>query len=232
MLSFDSSGYGAETEIPEQGRLIGNIFRFGVVTEVDYPKLLVRVGTLFDEEDEPQITTNWIPFASSHAGDISVWAPPVIGESVLLLSEGGELNNAIAIPAAYGDLSLLPEEEDRVETLHRTQYKDGLRIEYDQATHKLLIDASEVTGAEIVLKGARNVAIEGAELTEITASNSIRLVGEVIIEGNLYLTGTIYPRSLDGVQGALNISGNPINLNPGSLGGWESPPDLPSWYPQ
>ncbi|HBB3894627.1 TPA: phage baseplate assembly protein V [Escherichia coli] len=71
-------------QLTEIMRLITNLIRTGVVTEVDREHWLCRVKT-------GDLETNWINWLTLRAGNARTWWRPSEGEQVVLLSLGGNL---------------------------------------------------------------------------------------------------------------------------------------------
>ena len=69
-------------QLTEIMRLITNLIRTGVVTEVDRTNWLCRVKT-------GDLETNWINWLTLRAGNARTWWKPSEGEQVVLLSLGG-----------------------------------------------------------------------------------------------------------------------------------------------
>ncbi|MDD8336858.1 phage baseplate assembly protein V [Escherichia coli] len=77
-------------QLTEIMRLITNLIRTGVVTEVDRENWLCRVKT-------GELETNWISWLTLRAGNARTWWRPSEGEQVVLLSLGGKpLNPSLA----------------------------------------------------------------------------------------------------------------------------------------
>lgn len=74
-------------QLTEIMRLITNLIRTGVVTEVDRENWLCRVKT-------GDLETNWISWLTLRAGNARTWWRPSEGEQVVLLSLGGNLEPA------------------------------------------------------------------------------------------------------------------------------------------
>ncbi|HFV4324451.1 TPA: phage baseplate assembly protein V [Escherichia coli] len=83
-------------QLTEIMRLITNLIRTGVVTEVDRENWLCRVKT-------GELETNWISWLTLRAGNARTWWRPSEGEQVVLLSLGGNLETAFALPAIYSN---------------------------------------------------------------------------------------------------------------------------------
>ncbi|MCW8199298.1 phage baseplate assembly protein V [Verminephrobacter aporrectodeae subsp. tuberculatae] len=82
----------------ELNRRIENILRAGTVAEVRHGKparCRVKTGGLL---------SNWVPFVAGRSGGTArMWWPPKVGEQCLLLSPGGDMLRAVAIPGIYSD---------------------------------------------------------------------------------------------------------------------------------
>jgi hypothetical protein len=77
-------------------RAIRNLIRTGIVTEVDLRDGLCRVQT-------GGIKTTWLNWLTSRAGRSRVWWAPSVGEQVMVLAIGGELDTAFVLPAIFSD---------------------------------------------------------------------------------------------------------------------------------
>ncbi|SUF99672.1 phage baseplate assembly protein V [Salmonella enterica subsp. enterica serovar Hartford] len=102
-------------QLTEIMRLITNLIRTGVVTEVDRENWLCRVKT-------GDLETNWINWLTLRAGNARTWWRPSEGEQVVLLSLGGNLETAFVLPAIYSNQFAPP--SDSVDGCV-TEYPDG-----------------------------------------------------------------------------------------------------------
>ena len=75
-------------------RLLRNLVTIGVVSNVDAEGYLVRVAVGRNE-------TDWIRWGVARAGDDVSWWVPSVGEEVVLLSPGGDLECAVLLCALY-----------------------------------------------------------------------------------------------------------------------------------
>lgn len=75
-------------QLTEIMRLITNLIRTGIVTEVDRENWLCRVKT-------GDLETNWISWLTLRAGNARTWWRPSEGEQVVLLSLGGKSGNSL-----------------------------------------------------------------------------------------------------------------------------------------
>ncbi len=80
------------SQLSEIMRLITNLIRTGTVSEVDTVNWLCRVKT-------GDLETNWINWLTLRAGGTRTWWKPTVGEQVVLLSLGGNLETAFALPS-------------------------------------------------------------------------------------------------------------------------------------
>lgn len=84
------------TSLQEIARAIRNLIRTGIVTDVDPIGGLCRVQT-------GGIQTTWLNWLTARAGRSRSWWAPSVGEQVLLLAIGGELDTAFVLPGIFSD---------------------------------------------------------------------------------------------------------------------------------
>lgn len=149
-----------DSALPQQ---INNLLRDGVVSEVDHARQLCRVQT-------GEAHTDFIPWLAPAAGELSVWAPPSVGEQVKLLCGDGDLANAIALRGLYCTQFPAPSTGPDVVLV---QFKDGAVVSYDNAAHALAA----------VLPAGGTVAI--------TADGGVAITGPVTINGDTAITGQV-----------------------------------------
>jgi phage baseplate assembly protein V len=156
-------------QLTEIMRLITNLVRTGTVSEVDKDKWLCRVKT-------GDLETNWINWLTLRAGTSRTWWKPSVGEQVVLLSLGGNLETAFALPAVYSDAFPPPSESEDGSV---TTYPDGGWFEYEPATGRWLI------------KGIKSVLIEASDSIElktgafIVTTDQTQINSEVVINGGV-----------------------------------------------
>lgn len=131
-----------------------NLIRRGTVAELDLgaARLRVKIG---DTE------TDWVPWMTLRAGTDRSWAPPSVGEQVLLLSESGDYRNGIALFGIYQTAHPAPD-SDRDVTCHH--WEDGAIASYDKGAHALEIDLPE-SGEFIFKVGRTTLSLRDAEVT-------------------------------------------------------------------
>ena len=156
-------------KLTEIMRLITNLIRTGTVSEVDPVNWLCRVKT-------GDIETNWINWLTLRAGNTRTWWKPTVGEQVVLLSLGGNLETAFALPAIYSDAFPPPSDSEDGSV---TEYPDGGWFEYDPVKHLWLI------------RGVQNVLIEGAENMELNTKKFLLNADEAEINAEMKIRGGV-----------------------------------------
>lgn len=147
--------------IAELSRLLENLVRLGTIAEVKHapPRVKVRTGG---------ILTTWLPWLALRAGADRDWDPPTVDEQVILLSPSGQLANGIAITGLFSDQ--IPANGDRAGLKRRT-YADGAVVEYDSVAHHL------------------RAILPAGGTSEVISDGGIRIVGDIVHEGNYTQTG-------------------------------------------
>ncbi|WP_400257770.1 phage baseplate assembly protein V [Serratia nevei] len=75
-------------------RLLENVIRIGVVTEIDEDAWRVRVAS-------GELDCTWLRWNAQRAGEFNIWMPPSIGEQVWLVCIGGNPETAIIGGSLY-----------------------------------------------------------------------------------------------------------------------------------
>lgn len=147
--------------IAELSRLLENLVRLGTIAEVQHapPRVKVQTGG---------ILTTLLPWLALRAGADRDWDPPTVGEQVILLSPSGQLTNGIAITGLFSDA--IPANGDRAGLKRRT-YADGAVVEYDSVAHHL------------------RAILPAGGTSEVISDGGIRIVGDILHEGNYTQTG-------------------------------------------
>jgi phage baseplate assembly protein V len=148
-------------------RRMENMLRLGTVAEVRLtaPALCrVQCGGL---------VTHWLPWLTARAGSATTWWPPSVGEQCLVLAPGGDLLNAVVLPAAYCDA--FPQNSDSA-TEHRTTWANGDTLVHDSATGALHITCAHSITFQV---GATVLTLtpEGATITpDLVGAGHVSLV--------------------------------------------------------
>ncbi|MBC1066498.1 phage baseplate assembly protein V, partial [Escherichia coli] len=80
--------------IQELARALRNMIRTGVIVETDLNAGRCRVQT-------GGMCTDWLQWLTHRAGRSRTWWAPSVGEQVLILAVGGELDTAFVLPGIY-----------------------------------------------------------------------------------------------------------------------------------
>lgn len=150
-------------QLTEIMRLITNLIRTGVVTEVDRENWLCRVKT-------GELETNWISWLTLRAGNARTWWRPSEGEQVVLLSLGGNLELQYQRSWRHAANS-------RVNRRPSTQF---LGPDNDMLTLSGVL-MPEITGGRLSLLALEQMAEQGKAWPLIEGSGTI--YGMYVIEG-------------------------------------------------
>lgn len=176
MFGRGASGVG-HPDMNDSERRHADQIKFGVVDEADYAKARVRVKIGDEDDDEGHLVTGWLPMAGGRARGDSDWHPLEVGERVMVLSESGELQNGMVLPAAlYSDEDPAPGDKAG---LWRKRFGDAGKIEYDRDSGEFLVEAI----AKATLKVADTIAevSDGKVLLE-TADTSVEMTdGKIVL---------------------------------------------------
>ncbi len=154
-------------QLTEIMRLISNLIRTGTVTEVDRKNWLCRVKV-------GELETNWINWLTLRAGGARTWWCPSLDEQVVVLSMGGNLETAFALPAIYSSEFSPP--SDSVDGCV-TQYPDGGWFEYEPATGRWHVKGIK----SMVIEAAENITLKTSEF--VVEADNTRINSEVVING-------------------------------------------------
>lgn len=125
-------------------RRLDNLIRLGKITEVKGNQARVKTGN--------NITPFCLWLTQRAGGDATWWAPSV-GEQVVLLSPGGDLAQAVILPALNQNAFPPPSTDPAV---HVTRFKDGTRIELNTQAKTLNIQSA----GELSIKVTGNCTIK------------------------------------------------------------------------
>jgi len=156
-------------KLTEIMRLITNLIRTGTVSDVDTVNWLCRVKT-------GDLETNWINWLTFRAGNTRTWWQPSIGEQVVLLSLGGNLETAFALPAIYADAFPPPDYSENGST---TVFNDGGWFQYEPDTGQLLI------------KNIKSVRIEAADGIQLITDQLGVDASQMLINSETVMNGAV-----------------------------------------
>lgn len=204
--------------INELARVLRNMVRTGIVVETDLSTGRCRVQT-------GGIVTDWLQWLTQRAGRARTWWAPSIGEQVLILAVGGELDTAFVLPGIFSNSNPAPSAS--ADAWHVT-FPDGAVIEYEPKTSALTVSGiktATVTASEsltatvpvVTVKASSRITLDTPEVVctnkLITGSLEVQLGGT--LRGNIEHTG-----------GALSSNGKVLHTHkhPGDSGGTTGAP--------
>lgn len=191
-------------------RLLYNLIRTGVITDVDHTAARARVKTGHNH-------TDWLPWITARAGKTRQWNPPTQGEQVVLFSPGGDLGQGIILTGLFSSDHSAP--SDKAEE-HRWEYPDGTTMSYDYKQHRLEVvvtgDAQlTVEGdCELSVKGSLNAKVEESLSAEVNGTASLTAGGNVSVKATG--TASVEASTIDLNGGAGVVTGAHICAYTGS----------------
>ncbi|MEW5251203.1 phage baseplate assembly protein V [Microbulbifer sp. 2201CG32-9] len=175
-------------------RLLANLIRLGTIVEVQHREARCRVQS-------GELATAPLRWISLRAGATTQWDPPAIGEQVLLLSPGGDLQQGLVLRGLYSQANPAP---DNVGTSHLVRYPDGAEIRYDHEAHQLTATLPEDGSAAITAGGG--MTLNGP----LTVNGDTRIVGATQIEGATGIKGEV---EVDGgIEATGDVKGEGVSL--------------------
>lgn len=190
------------SQIPEILRLLRNLIRIGTVSAINLEDGLCRVDT-------GNNTTTWLHWLTARAGRTRSWNAPSLGEQVLVLCLGGELDTGFVLPGVFSDDNPAPSAS--ADALHWS-FPDGAVIEYEpesgalkatgiqtatiQAAVKILLDSPEVE-CSALLKTATLEVTQGG-----TMKGDVKHTGGSLSSNGKVLHSHKHPGDSGGQTGA------------------------------
>ena len=152
----------SSASIDETDRTLGDIARLGTVASLDSAtaRITVKVGDAI---------TGPIPWLTrADAIGLSIWAPPGVGEQVLLICPEGEIAAAVALPGVYSTANPAPASDDAF-SIHIA----GLLVRYDP------------------LSAALDITLPAGGTFNLTAPGGASITGDLAVTGDITVTGAI-----------------------------------------
>ena len=179
-------------------RAIRNLIRTGIVTDVDHDAGLCRVQT-------GGMQTTWLNWLTSRAGRSRVWWAPSVGEQVLLLAIGGELDTAFVLPSIFSDDHPAPSASP--DAFHVT-FPDGAVIEYDPDSGALTV--SGIKTADVTASDSITATVP---VVLVKASTRITLDTPEVVCTNKLITGSLEVQKGGTMKGNITHSGGKFISN-------------------
>ncbi|MHA0900767.1 phage baseplate assembly protein V [Enterobacter ludwigii] len=184
--------------LQEIARAIRNLIRTGIVTDVDLDEGLCRVQT-------GGIETTWLNWLTSRAGRSRVWWAPSVGEQVLLLAIGGELDTAFVLPGIFSDDHPAPSASP--DAFH-VSFPDGAVIEYEPQNSALTVSGiktADVTASDSIMATVPVVLVK--------ASTRITLDTPEVVCTNKLTTSTLEVQKGGKMTGSIEHTGGKFISN-------------------
>ncbi|MBA5197934.1 phage baseplate assembly protein V [Pectobacterium aroidearum] len=178
-------------------RLLGNVLRVGVVTEIDVDEWRVRVSS-------GGLDTDWLRWNALRAGAFSVWIPPSVGEQVLLGCIGGNPETAVILGSIYSNENPAPGSSINELVI---KAPDGATVRYDAAAGAL--EASGMKTARIVASVGVTLETPVVTCTEHLVAKTFAFTEGGTMKGSVNHTGGAFKSN--GVQVDDHSHGNVLN---------------------
>ncbi|MGU3447592.1 phage baseplate assembly protein V [Enterobacteriaceae bacterium C34A] len=179
-------------------RLLRNLIRTGVIIETDLAEGRCRVQT-------GGIVTDWLQWLTARAGRSRTWWAPSVGEQVLILAIGGELDTAFVLPAIFSDD--FPAPSASADAFH-IAFPDGAVIEYEPDTGALLV--SGITTADVTAKESITATVP---VVLIKADTRVTLDTPEVVCTNKLITGTLEVQKGGTMKGDIVHSDGTLSSN-------------------
>lgn len=184
--------------LQELARALRNMIRTGVIVETDLDAGRCRVQT-------GGIQTDWLQWLTQRAGRSRTWWAPSVGEQVIILAVGGELDTAFVLPAIFSDD--YPAPSASADALHIT-FPDGAVIEYEPETGAL-----SVSGIKTADVSASESISATVPLVLVKADTRIMLDSPEVVCTNKLITGSIEVQKGGTMKGDIEHSGGSLSSN-------------------
>jgi len=184
--------------LQELARALRNMIRTGVIVETDLDAGRCRVQT-------GGIQTDWLQWLTQRAGRTRTWWAPSVGEQVMILAVGGELDTAFVLPAIFSDDHPAPSAS--ADALH-IAFPDGAVIEYEPETGALTVSGiktADVTASESITATVPVVLVK--------ADTRITLDTPEVVCTNKLITGTLEVQKGGTMKGDITHSGGALTSN-------------------
>lgn len=184
--------------IQELARALRNMIRTGIIVETDPDTGRCRVQT-------GGIKTDWLQWLTHRAGRSRTWWAPSMGEQVLILAVGGELDTAFVLPGISSDDYPAPSASSDGWLV---EFPDGAVIGYEPETSALTV--SGIKTAAISASASITVT---APIVTVKASARIKLDTPEVVCTNKLTTATLEVKEGGQMGGNIEHSGGTFKSN-------------------
>lgn len=172
--------------IAELIRLLENVIRVGVVTEIDEDAWRVRVAS-------GELDCTWLRWNAQRAGEFNIWVPPSIGEQVWLVCIGGNPETAIIGGSLYSNDHPAPGSSSKEMVITAP---DGARFRYDADAGALEVSGIKTARVSAEVKITLDSPI--VECTELLKTKSLDVSEGGEMHGDITHSGGAF--TSNGVQ--------------------------------
>lgn len=151
------------------------------------------------------IQTTWLNWLTTRAGRSRTWWAPSLGEQVLLLAIGGELDTAFVLPGIFSDDNPAPSAS--ADAWH-VAFPDGAVIEYEPETSALTV--SGIKTANVTASGSITVTVP---VVLVKAETCITLDTPEVVCTNKLTTGTLEVQKGGTMRGNIEHTGGRFTSN-------------------
>lgn len=186
------------TSLQDIARAIRNLIRTGIVTDVDPVEGLCRVQT-------GGMQTTWLNWLTSRAGRSRVWWAPSVGEQVMILAIGGELDTAFVLPGIFSDDNPAPSASS--DAFH-VAFPDGAVIEYEPDGGSLTV--SGIKTADVTASDSITATVP---VVLVKAETRITLDTPEVVCTNKLITGSLEVQKGGTMKGDIEHTGGKLTSN-------------------
>ncbi|MDM8063873.1 phage baseplate assembly protein V [Klebsiella pneumoniae] len=174
------------------------MIRTGIVVETDLEAGRCRVQT-------GGIYTDWLQWLTHRAGRSRTWWAPSVGEQVMILAVGGELDTAFVLPGIYSDDNPAPSVS--ADAWH-VEFPDGAAMSYEPETGALT-----VTGIKTADVTASDSVAVSVPVVLVKAETRVTLDTPEVVCTNKLTTGTLEVKQGGKMSGDIEHSGGSFSSN-------------------
>lgn len=186
-------------------RLLSNIIRTGIISEVDEKSWRVRVRS-------GELETGWLRWNTTRAGAFNVWLPPSPGEQVVIACIGGNPETAMIIGSLWSDAIPAPGKSLKEIVVSAP---DGAVFRYDAAAGAL--SASGMKTATLQASVSVTLDAPVVECTDLLRTATLDVTKGGKMSGNITHSGgdftsngiTVHTHKHGGVKGGSDSTGGP-----------------------
>lgn len=186
------------TQLNEILRQVRNILRLGYISDVDLVEGVCRVQT-------GGMQTTWLNWLTCRAGRSRVWWAPSVGEQVLILAIGGELDTAFVLPGVFSDDHPAPSASP--DAIH-IAFPDGAVIEYEPDSGSLTV--SGIKTADVTASDSITATVP---VVLVKAETRITLDTPEVVCTNKLITGSLEVKKGGTMKGDITHTGGKLTSN-------------------